>query len=62
MWLREMLQVDVPNTRVMSYGYRTEDKLRGNGILLDRLANDFVANIMDARARIQNTAVRMAES
>ena len=62
MWLREMLQIDVPNARVMSYGYRTEDVLRGNNFALDRLANDLVENIMDARARIQNTAVRMANS
>ena len=62
MWLREMLQADVPNTRVMSYGYRTEDVLRGNTFALDRLANDLVENLMDARARIQNPAVRMVES
>lgn len=62
MWLREMLQVDVPNTRVMSYGYRTEEVLRGNNFALDILAKDLIENVMDARARIQNTAVRMAES
>ena len=62
MWLREMLQVDVPNTRVMSYGYRTEEVLRGKNFTLYSLANDFIEIIMDARARIQNTAVRIAGS
>ena len=62
MWLREMLQVDVPNTRVMSYGYRTEEVLRGNDFALERLADDLVENLMDARAKIQNRAVGMAES
>ena len=62
MWLREMLQVDVPNARVMSYGYRTEEVLRGNDFALNTLANDLVENIMDARARIQNIAVCMAGS
>ena len=62
MWLREMLQVDVPNARVMSYGYRTEEVLRGNDFALDRLADDLVENIMDARAINQNIAVCMAGS
>ena len=62
MWLREMLQVDVPNARVMSYGYRTEEVLRGNDFALDRLATDLVENLMETRARIQNPAVCMAES
>lgn len=62
MWLRDMLQVDVPNTRVMSYGYRTEDVLRGSNPALDVLANDLIENIMDARARSRSTAVRMTES
>ena len=62
MWLREMLQADIPNTRVMSYGYLTENVLRENNFALDILASDLIENIMDARASIQNTAVRMAES
>lgn len=62
MWLREMLQADVPNTRVMSYGYRTEEVLRGNDFDLDRLANDLVANVMDDRARLEDPAVCIAAS
>ena len=62
MWLRDMLQVDVSTARVMSYGYRTEDILRRNKFDLDRLAKDLVDSIIDARADIQNNAVRIAES
>lgn len=62
MWLRDMLQVDVSTSRVMSYGYRTEDVLRRNKFDLDTLAKDLVDNIIDARAGFQNTAVRIALS
>lgn len=62
MWLRDMLQVDVSTARVMSYGYRTEDILRRNKFDLDRLAKDLVDSIIDARADVQNNAVRIAES
>ena len=62
MWLRDMLQVDVSTSRVMSYGYRTEDVLRRNKFDLDTLAKDLVDSIIDARAGFQNTAVRIALS
>ena len=62
MWLRDMLQVDIPTSRVMSYGYRTEDVFHRNKFALDRLAEDLVDSIIDARAGIQNTSVRIAES
>ena len=60
MWLRDMLQTDISTSRVMSYGYRTEDVLRQNKFDLGRLAKDLVDNIIDARAGVQNTAVRIA--
>ncbi|MCJ1404370.1 hypothetical protein MMC11_007595 [Xylographa trunciseda] len=56
MWLRDMLQVDIPTSRVMSYGYRTEDVLRQNRFNLDRFARDLVDSIVDARAGIPNTS------
>ncbi len=62
MWLRDMLQVDVSTSRVMSYGYRTEGVLRRKKFDLDRLAEDLVDSIIDARAGILNSAVRIAES
>ncbi len=62
MWLRDMLQVDVSTSRVMSYGYRTEGVLRRKKFDLDRLAEDLVDRIIDARAGILNSAVRIAES
>ncbi len=62
MWLRDMLQVDISTSRVMSYGYRTDGVLRRNKFDLDRLAEDFVDSIIDARAGILDTAVRITES
>ena len=61
MWLRDMLQLDLSASRVMSYGYRTEDVLRQNKFDLERLAEDLVSSIIDARAGIQDTSVRIAE-
>ena len=61
MWLRDMLQLDLSASRVMSYGYRTEDALRQNKFDLERLAEDLVSSIIDARAGIQDTSVRIAE-
>ena len=61
MWLRDMLQLDLSASRVMSYGYRTEDVLRQNKFDLERLAADLVSSIIDARAGIQDTSVRIAE-
>ena len=61
MWLRDMLQLDIPTSRVMSYGYRTEDALRQNKFDLEILAEDLVDSIMDARVGIQNTSVRIAK-
>ena len=61
MWLRDMLQLDLSTSRVMSYGYRTEDVLRQNKFNLERLAEDLVSSIIDARAEIQDTSVRIAE-
>lgn len=62
MWLRDMLQVDFSTSRVMSYGYRTEDVLGQNKFDVDVLAKDFVDNIIDARTEFQNTAVRIVSS
>lgn len=61
MWLRDMLQLDLSASRVMSYGYRTEEVLRQNKFDLERLAEDLVFSIIDARAGIQDTSVRIAE-
>ena len=59
MWPRDMLQVDFPTSRVMSYGYRTEDVIGQNKFDLDILAKDLVDSIIDARTGFQNTAVRI---
>lgn len=56
-WLRDMLQVDVSTSRVMSYGYRIEDVLHRNKSGLENLAKDLVDIIIDARAGIQDTSV-----
>lgn len=56
MWLRDMLQLDLSTSRVMSYGYRTEDVLRQNKFDLERLAEDLVSSVIDARAEIQDTS------
>lgn len=61
MWLRDMLQLDLSASRVMSYGYRTEDVLRQNKFDLERLAEDLVSSIIDARAGIQDSSVRIAQ-
>ena len=61
MWLRDMLQLDLSASGVMSYGYRTEDVLRQNKLDLERLAEDLVSSIIDARAGIQDTSIRIAE-
>ena len=61
MWLRDMLQLDFSASRVMSYGYRTEEVLRQNKFDLERLAEDLVSSIIEARAGIQDTSVRIAE-
>ena len=62
MWLRDMLQVDVSTSRVMSYGYRVDGVFRLNKFDLDRLAKDLVDSIIYARAGILDTAVRITES
>ena len=61
MWLRDMLQLGFSASRVMSYGYQTEDVLRQGKFDLERLAEDLVSSIIEARAEIQDTSVRIAE-
>lgn len=60
MWLRDILQVNVSTSRVMSYRYGTGNVLRLIKFDLDTLAKDLVDSIIDARAGIQNTAVCIA--
>ena len=61
MWLRDMLQVGLSASRVMSYNYYTKDVLRQGKFDLERLAEDLISSIIEARAGVQDTSVRIAE-
>jgi hypothetical protein len=49
LWLRDFLQVDFPNVRIMSYGYKAEVALLNDPKGLDRLASDLIENLLAAR-------------
>jgi hypothetical protein len=57
MWLREMLQKDFPDSRVMSYGYKSEAAVKGNSLNISRLALDLVDNVRQSRLGASNFKV-----
>jgi hypothetical protein len=54
MWLRDFLPDDVPNARILTYGY--DSQLTGPHLAsstLQDLADEFMTNLLDMRARIK---------
>lgn len=62
MWLRDLLQVDISTSRVMSYEYETENVFRRDLFDLDKLIVNLVNSIINVRTKIRDTAVRIAQS
>lgn len=50
LWLRDFLQRDFPNSRIMSYGYRADAALNSRTLDISLLASDMLKNIIQARS------------